>query len=313
MPSLSERLGQGDSILLDGATGTELQRRHLPTPLPLWSAAALINQPDAVRQIHLDYLAAGADILTTNTFRTYRRTLARAGLGDRAQTLTYRAVTLAIQARRDAGLRSSVWIAGSMSPLEDCYAPHLTPSQAECDEEHGEMAQYLAAAGVDIILVETMNTIREAVAAAAAAVRTRLPFMVSFVCGDDRRLLSGETLADAAAAIEPLGPLALMVNCMSTPAVLPALQALRAATDRPIGAYANIGHSQPDWGWNFSEDISVEAYGRHARNWLAVGAQIVGGCCGTTPAHIAVLADVIYEHLDVKQHQPVRDQVLSTA
>lgn len=312
MPSLSERLGQGDCILLDGATGTELQRRHIPTPLPLWSAAALIHHPEAVRQIHLDYLAAGADILTTNTFRTYRRTLARVGLGDRAQTLTYRAVTLAIQARRDAGLRNSVWIAGSMSPLEDCYSPHLVPSAAECEVEHHEMAQYLAAAGVDIILVETMNTIREAVAAATAAQRTRLPFMVSFVCGPDRRLLSGESLAEAVAALAPLEPLALMINCMSTSAVLQALQELRVATDLPIGAYANIGHAQSGWGWDFSEDISADAYGRHVRSWLAIGARLVGGCCGTTPAHIAVLADVIYDYLALSR-QTANDRELSVA
>lgn len=312
MPSLSERLGQGDCILLDGATGTELQRRHIPTPLPLWSAAALIHHPEAVRQIHLDYLAAGADILTTNTFRTYRRTLARVGLGDRAQTLTYRAVTLAIQARRDAGLRNSVWIAGSMSPLEDCYSPHLVPSPAECEVEHHEMAQYLAAAGVDVILVETMNTIREAVAAASAAQRTRLPFMVSFVCGPDRRLLSGESLAEAVAALAPLEPLALMINCMSTAAVLQALQELRAATDLPIGAYANIGHAQSGWGWDFSEDISADAYGRHVRSWLAIGARLVGGCCGTTPAHIAVLADVIYDYLALSR-QTANDRELSIA
>lgn len=311
MLSLQERLDRGDTILLDGATGTELQRRHIPTPLPLWSAAALINQPEAVRQIHLDYLAAGADILTTNTFRTYRRTLARAGLGDRAQTLTYRAATLAIQARRDAGLRSSVLIAGSMSPLEDCYAPHLAPPQTECEMEHDEMARYLAAAGVDLILVETMNTVREAVAAASAARRTGLPFMVSFVCDPNGRLLSGETLVEAAASLAPLGPLALLINCMSAAAVLPALQALRAATDRPIGAYANVGHAQSDWGWDFTEDISVEAYGRHVRSWLAVGAQIVGGCCGTTPAHIATLADVVYDHAKVGRHLPVRDRELA--
>ncbi|MFZ1238751.1 MAG: homocysteine S-methyltransferase family protein [Anaerolineae bacterium] len=308
MLSLQERLGQGDTILLDGATGTELQRRQIPTPLPLWSAAALINQPEAVRQIHLDYLAAGADILTANSFRTYRRTLARAGLGDRAQTLTYRAATLAIQARRDAGLRSSVLIAGSMSPLEDCYAPHLVPTQAECEVEHDEMARYLAAAGVDLILVETMNTIREAVAAASAAQRTGLPFMVSFVCGNNQRLLSGETLGEAVAALAPLDPLGLLVNCMSTPAVLSALQELRAVTDRPIGAYANVGHAQSDWGWDFTEDISAEAYGRHVRSWLAIGAQIVGGCCGTTPAHIAILADVIYDHAEVSNYRPVRNR-----
>ncbi|MBK7203479.1 homocysteine S-methyltransferase family protein [Candidatus Amarolinea dominans] len=134
--------------------------------------------------------------------------------------MTYRAATLAIQARRDAGLRSSVLIAGSMSPLEDCYAPHLTPTQAECEVEHDEMARYLAAAGVDLILVETMNTIREAVAAASAAQRTGLPFMVSLVWATTSVCSAVRPWPGAVAALAPLDPLGLLVNCMSSPAVL---------------------------------------------------------------------------------------------
>ncbi len=295
MLPLTERLRQGDVIILDGATGTELQRRHFPTPLPLWSAAPLLTHPGAVRQIHLDYLAAGADILTANTFRTHRRTLAQAGIADRAQTLTYRAVTLAVQARRDAGLTRSVLVAGSIGPLEDSQHPERVPSAAECAAEHAEMAENLHAAGVDLLLVETMNVVHEAVAAAQAARETGLPFIVSLVCTRDGNLLGGESLVTAVRALEPLQPAALMINCVLTATALPLLRILRSQTTLPIGAYANIGHASESWGWQFSEDITPQAYARHVRGWLSVGAQIVGGCCGTTPAHIALLADVAYD------------------
>lgn len=295
MLSLTERLRQGDAIILDGATGTELQRRHFPTPLPLWSAAPLLSHPGAVRQIHLDYLAAGADIITANTFRTHRRTLAQAGIADRAQTLTYRAVTLARQARRDAGLTRSVLVAGSMGPLEDSQHPERVPPAEVCAVEHQEMATNLAGAGVDLLLVETMNVVREAVAASQAAKETGLPFIVSFVCTRDGNLLGGEPLADAVRAIEPLQPAAFMVNCVLTATALPLLTILRSHTTLPVGAYANIGHASDAWGWQFTEDISPQAYARHVRGWLSVGAQIVGGCCGTTPAHIALLADIAYD------------------
>ncbi len=295
MLPLNERLRQGDVIILDGATGTELQRRHFPTPLPLWSAAPLLSHPDGVRQVHLDYLAAGADILTANTFRTHQRTLAQAGMADRAQTLTYRAVTLALQARRDAGLTRSVLVAGSIGPLEDSQHPERVPSAAECASEHRVMATDLAAAGVDLLLVETMNVVYEAVAASEAAKLTGLPFIVSFVCTRDGNLLGGESLMDAVRAVEPLRPAAIMINCVLVPTVLPLLTILRAQTALPVGAYANIGHASESWGWHFTEDISPQTYARHVRSWLGAGAQIVGGCCGTTPAHIALLADVAYD------------------
>src|SRR5512139_2644302 len=128
------RLTTGFALLLDGAAGTELQRRGVDTTLPLWSARALIEAPEVLRAIHKDYLAAGADIITTNTFRTHRRTLTRAGVGERARELT----SLAVQIARDAAGRvdRQIFVAGSMAPLEDCYSPQLVPAADELQVEH---------------------------------------------------------------------------------------------------------------------------------------------------------------------------------
>ena len=147
----------------------------------MWSARALIEAPDVLHAIHADYIAAGADIITTNTFRTHRRTLARAGLGERTRELTQLAVQIAREAAQQAD--REVFVAGSMSPLEDCYSPQLVPPDDELWIEHAEMARDLAQAGCDVLLVETMNTIREAVIAARCAAATGLPVCVSFVVG----------------------------------------------------------------------------------------------------------------------------------
>lgn len=302
--SLQMQWPAGQTLILDGATGTELDRRGVDTSLPLWSARALLVAPQVVRQVHRDYLDAGADIITTNTFRTHRRTLTRAGVGERARELTQLAVTLALEARRDSG-RAAI-IAGSMSPLEDCYSPALVPPDDELRAEHLEMARDLAAAGCDWLLIETMNTSREAVIAAQCAAATGLPFCVSFVVGpngrppdqptveaDDvaapLRLLSGEPIASAVAAVSNLKPTAIMVNCVPLTYIERALSELRAASPSPIGLYANVGHADDTIGWTLTDDVQPAAYARHAQHWIEQGAAIIGGCCGTSPAHIAAI------------------------
>jgi S-methylmethionine-dependent homocysteine/selenocysteine methylase len=275
---------------LDGALGTELTRRGCDTRLPLWSARALLDAPEVVRRIHADYAEAGAEVLTANTFRTNTRALTRAGLADQVSTLTHLAVTLA---REGAAGRARV--AGSIAPVEDCYSPDLVPDDASLAREHGELASALASAGCDLILVETMNTVREAAIAAKAAARTGLPLWVSFTLGGDDRLLSGESLAEAVRAIRPLGPEALLVNCIPVAQVSSALRALRdAAGDSRlrIGAYANVGHVDDEFGWTLTDAVSPAAYAAAAREWLTIGASLIGGCCGTTPAHIAAIGNL---------------------
>jgi S-methylmethionine-dependent homocysteine/selenocysteine methylase len=285
--ALRERLRSGPPLLLDGALGTELERRGAPATLPLWSTHALLHDPALVERIHADYVAAGAEVLTANTFRTQRRVLARAGIGERAAELTALAVDLA---RRAASAARAVFVVGSAPTLEDCYRPDLVPGAAELAREHAEHAEHLAAAGVDAILVETMNTIREAVAAARAARGRGLPCLVSFVCWEDAALLGGERLADALAAAAAEGADALLVNCLPVSNVAACLPALRAA-GLPFGVYANLGAPGVESGPGRSEPYAPDAFAAHAASWLDSGARIVGGCCGTTPDHIRAIAE----------------------
>ena len=278
------RIAGGPPLLLDGATGTELERRGVAMSLPLWSAPALLERPEVVWRIHADYAAAGAEALTANTFRTQRRALSAGGLGDRAAELTRRAVEIARRASLEAA-GASPFVFGSAPTLEDCYHPERVPDDAALAREHAEHAANLAAAGVDAVLVETMNTIREAVAATRAVVKAGLPALTSFVCWDGAALLSGEPLADAAAAARDAGAMALLVNCLP-PSNVPACLAVLAQRALPYGAYANLGAPDDETGFARSESCTPIAFGTHLKSWVADGAHIVGGCCGTTPEHL---------------------------
>jgi homocysteine S-methyltransferase len=329
-----DRLCDARPLLLDGAMGSELARRGVATPLPLWSAAALRTAPAVVAAIHRDHVAAGAEVVTANSFRTTARTIVRArALAAKSTSATPSStasegfdpaaearelVKIAVELARSAKPK---FVAGSIAPLEDCYSPDLVPTDAECVFEHTRNARDLAAAGVDLLLVETMNTIREALAAARAASATGLPTIVSFVCRSDGRLFSGERVSDAARALldaERRGSshsassanlAGLGINCTPTKSLHEPLRELVEtirAVERPhsrdasrdvplaIAAYGNVGHTDAISGWTNTADVSPTEYSDCAAQWLALGATIVGGCCGTTPSHLAALA----RHLD---------------
>jgi len=274
--------------------GTELQRRDADTSLPLWSARPLLRDPELVWTVHGDEVAAGADVLTANTFRTHARSLGKSGLAERSGELTARAVRLAHQAAAAPG--REVFVAGSLSPLEDCYRPDLIPDDAALAREHGAQARFLAEAGVDLILAETHNTIREAAAALSAAKAAGAPVILSLVTDGEGKLLSGETLEDAARALLPLAPDALGINCVPAARLAGDLARLAAAAPGvPLAAYANLGLPADDKGWAFTEELSGEGYAEHARAWLALGARIVGGCCGTTAHHTRALRRLLSE------------------
>ena len=292
-----ERLRSGPPILLDSAMGTELQRRDADTTLPLWSARALLQDPELVWTIHGDEAGSGAEILTANTFRTHARTLAKAQMGERAAELSALAIRLAHQAasQRGASQRGrEIFVAGSLSPLEDCYRPDLGPETGEMEREHAAQARFLADAGVDLILAETHNSIREARAAARAAKATGLPVVVSLVTDGRGRLLSGEPIADAAAELIALAPEALGINCVPAASLSVDLAVLAAsAPGMPLAAYGNLGLPADGPGWAFTDALDPEAYAEAARGWIEKGARVVGGCCGTTPAHTRALARLL--------------------
>ncbi|MFT4036568.1 MAG: homocysteine S-methyltransferase family protein [Thermomicrobiales bacterium] len=303
---LVERLAAGQPLLLDAAMGSDLDRHGLATRLPLWSALGLLERPELVQEIHADNISAGADIITTNTFRSTARTLRKAEMPEAgADDLDRLAVALA-QAAREQGGRPDVLIAGSIAPLDECYDPTFDTDAAVAVAEHAAQAGNLADAGVDFLMIETMPTIREAVLTTEAALQTGLPVTVGFVCEPapveegGARLMSGESLADAVAALRPYPVAMIFANCAAPAVISAALAQLRENTDLPIGGYANVGAVDEKVGWTPDGSVRGADYAAAAANWLDLGALVVGGCCGTHPEHTRALRQM----LDARSNNP---------
>ncbi len=290
MPSykhLQNRLGQKEIVVLDGAMGTEILHRGITTTLPLWSAEALLTHPEVVQQIHADYISSGAEIIVTDTFRTTKRTFAKRGIAEKARATTLLACQLVRQAIEQVKPRHPIYIAGSMAPLEDCYSPELTPERENLVEEHYAYAQSLKEGGVDFLLLETMITLQETLAAIQAAQQLAVPFAVSFCTNAQGNLLDNTPLARVVKEVETYNPLFIGVNCVSPEIATVTLQALKAITSRPLSVYAQgDGMATDNQGWAFDAEKGIDDYVTHAQQWLQEGAQIIGGCCGTSPAYI---------------------------
>ncbi|HEY3993342.1 MAG TPA: homocysteine S-methyltransferase family protein [Ktedonobacteraceae bacterium] len=288
--NLKNRLAAGDLLVMDGGMGSELERRSIPTTLPLWSAEALLTHPEAVEQIHKDYIDAGAELIITDTFRTTRRAFGKRDMADQAASAAALACSLAQHAREKTHSTHELYMAGSIAPLEDCYTPELTPSQPEIEAEHAELVAQLKLGGVDFILLETMITARETLSGVKTAYNSGLPFAVSFCCNDALALLGSEPLQEVVQAVEPFQPLFVGVNCISSEIATRAVKQLRAMTTLPISVYAQGYGPAHDL---LAEEHHLQTYLRAALQWLDAGAQIIGGCCGTTPAHIRALRHLL--------------------
>ncbi len=282
--------------VLDGALGTQLDRRGVPTPAPLWSVAALRTHADAVQDIHREYVAAGAEILTTCSFRLTPGALHASGLiaandpsalADAGRALAHRAVQLARAAA--AGARPPLVVA-SLGPIEDCYRPELVPDDHALRGAYAERVDWFAATDADALWFETIGTRREALTAAETAATRGLPFVVSLMLDECGALLGGDPLRDTVRDLLPLHPVALGLNCIPPAGLTRLLPRLRDLTSLPLAAYAHVGNVRPLPGWSFAESPSPAEYADAAAGWSALGASIIGGCCGTTPADVAALA-----------------------
>ena len=272
--------------MLDAALGTELESRGYRAPAPLWSAEALLDGGAVVRDIHDAHLAAGAEVLVTNTFRTAERAVTSAGLpAEDARHLS----TLAVRHAKEAAGGKAL-VAGSIAPLEDCWRPDLTPAEPALSREHAAHAAILAEAGCDILLAETHHKLAELVAAVNGGVRTGLPTWAS-VSLEDGRLRSGETMEQAIRAALAAGAAAVLVNCSSVDDIRSAIPAL-AAAGVPWGAEPNHGHDSGTGLWQHGgEDATPLTLLTAAL--VEAGAQLIGTCCGTTPAHLAQVAATV--------------------
>lgn len=281
-------------LILDGATGTELGRRGVSIKLPLWSASAIQDNPKILQKIHEDYINAGADILTANTFRTNTRTFIKAGLTrNDAQIYTQKAVSIAKSAIKSTQTKRKIYIAGSISPLEDCYHPELSPDYKTAFKEHYEKAFWLMEAEVDFILIETMNTPQEALAATKASLETKLPVVTSFILDNDGNIFNGDDLLSAYYQLEELGVSGFSINCTHHAVITEALKKHINNFKLPIITYANAGIYSKTLGWKNDPLFTPASYAKIAENWISMGVKIVGGCCGTTPEHIKKIYNAI--------------------
>ncbi len=255
-------------VLLDGPVGERLQEAGHDASAPEWSARVLRSAPSAIAALHREYAEAGCDVHRANTFRTTRR-----ACGDDWKGLAQLAVKLA-RAEAD-GAR----VAGSLGPLEDCYRPDLAPPDTR--EEHAELAR-LIAPDVDFFICETFPSPREARETVEAAVATGRETWVSFTAGPDGTLLTPQQVQVAARDCVQAGARAVLVNCIAAELTLPYVEALSKA-GVPFGAYANASR------WN-EPPCSPQRYAELAATWVAAGATIIGGCCGTRPEHLRELA-----------------------
>ena len=292
-------------LLLDGGMGRELRFRGVDVPSTIWSAGALITDPEVVRQIHIDYIAAGADVITTNTYGIIKNDLSNVGIADRFTELNTLACKLAVEAR-DLSQREVV-IAGSLPPLRGSFRPDLVGPGDEIEALYQEQADLLAP-HVDLLLCETMSSAAEGRAAARAACRTGKPVWVAWTLHEDRsgNLRSGESISDALAALQGLPVSGFLANCCAPESVTDAVPRLAASGAEWIGGYANTftpipqdwtlgGEKETDGLLTLRSDLGPEPYAVYVADWLAAGATVVGGCCGTRPAHTATMRAMLDE------------------
>lgn len=297
---LMAQIETGATILIDGATGTELQRRGARMYGVAWCALATAEYPDMLKGIHADYIRAGARIVTANTFATIREVLEGAGHGGRFEELNRRAVALALEAREETPAPQPVLVAGSISHTRPARKGAWSPQASDAarfEDDCAEMAAIHKAAGVDLILAEMMGDPAFTPAVMRAVKASGLPLWVGFsaLMRDDGEL--GTYTDEATPFAQALAPSmaeggADVMGIMHSKAerIAPALALLKEHWSGPLMAYPD---AMPVDGMKrraFPDTLPEDAFVAHCRQWREAGVQILGGCCGLTVSHIVALA-----------------------
>ena len=286
--------------ILDGGMGSELIRRGATPRDGLWSAGALLDCPETVVDIHADYIRAGAEVITTNSYSTIPSYLEKHGLETRYEELARLAGSLAKTAVRRSN--KAVQIAGSIPPLDESYRPDLIRSPDECRPVYINLVKALLP-NIDCFLCETMTSIQEA-SVAIEAVKSALggrqiPILVSLSLKEapSGLLRSGESVENAAQVLEPLGISGLLFNCTSPEAIENATSRVNGSVSVPVGGYPNRFVEVPaDWTLDNEvqikrdKSLTADSFVEGALRCVAKGAEMYGGCCGTTPKFIEALA-----------------------
>ena len=306
MSSINDRLNNNEILLLDGGVSTEIRRRGVALDKNVWSGLTTKTHPDDVRAVHEDYIEAGAQVITANTFATARHVLESINLGHEAKLINFKSVQLAREAR-DHVAGGEVWIAGSMSSMPPLTSHREAAIDGHIEDSYREQAEVLAEAGVDLIIAEMMRDVDNASVVISAAVATGLPVWVGYSTmmaenGVDVRSLRWKNRDDTTRALDfehmldvlvPLGGDAAGIMHTRVENTAPALEVLGRHWSGPKLAYAETGDLiLPDW--IYQAVSPPDEYAQVIRSWIDnYGVQIVGGCCGTGPEHIRALRTLL--------------------
>ena len=291
-----------DVILLDGGMGQELIHRSKYKPHPLWSAKVLLDEPDLVEQVHYEFIMAGAKIITLNNYSCTPERLERDGNLDMFERLQKQAINVAKKARDRAKGSSDVKIAGCLPPLFASYKWENVPALEDCIYSYERIAE-VQVQEVDILICETMSSIKELRAAGYVASKSGKYSWVSGSVSDDDGLAlrSGESLEDGIKALSDIDIDAMLLNCSFPEAMTVGLRFLRSFK-LPYGGYANRFNSidKLDPGGTVDvlkarEDIDEAGYAKIVSSWIDDGATIVGGCCEMGPDYISTIRDLLVE------------------
>ena len=282
--------------LLDGGMGQELIKRSSKEITPLWSTQVMIDEPEIVRDLHIDYIHAGSKVITLNAYTMTPERLARDAQGSDFNALQQAAINVALDARNQAGVEG-VKVAGCLPPLVASYHADVAP---EYDAMLLSYAKIVAvqAPHVDVFLCETMSSVNEAKAALIAAQQSGLPVWVSLTIQDNEKaqLRSGEPLSAAVAMLQELGADAILLNCSKPEAILeawPMMQSEQGVTGAYANGFTSVESLKPGGTVKSMEsrsDLNPAAYAEFALHWANSGAALIGGCCEVGPAHIEELA-----------------------
>lgn len=305
--SAPKRVLAGDRIvLLDGGIGSEVQRRGITLDGCAWSGFSHWHHPALVQGIHSDYIQAGAQIITANSFSSAKHILERVGLGADFEAINRRAVELALRARDSAG-KSDVRVAGSLSTIPPLDQPAKLPEGPEVADNYHRQARILADAGADLLIAEMLLDRTAARTLVSACLSSGLPVWAGFSAsfGSDGATVMGfrapgiytalrdESLTEILDQVLLPGVEAAGIMHSKLPVMAPALRDLRARWDGPVMAYAETGRAGAS-SWSFEDVASPMHYAEQARIWIEDhGARVIGGCCGTGPEHIEALAQMI--------------------
>ena len=293
---LQGRLAAGETILMDGGMGSEIERRGAISPTT-WSGGSMLTHPEVVRDIHQEYIEAGAEIIITNTFSTGRDVLEEGGLEHKVAEANKLGIEAAVQARRNAGTEDSVVIAASVSTMKPMAHAEVSVPYEKALATYREQLGELAKGGPDVAVGEMLVRISDTLAVIDAAAELGLPVWVglSLVRDGDGLYLGiqdrhgGETLQDAMDAIKDRDIATVFIMHTPVDDTGPGLEIVKKNWSGSFGAYAHFPRSGGPT--HKANPVDPQQYLEYARGWSEQGARIIGGCCGTTPDHIRALRE----------------------